>query len=320
MQSIFIILPCYNEDEALPVFWVELKKEIDAFEAKATPPVEFHTVWVDDGSSDQTWKTIEGLRRHGGETVHGVRLARNFGHQSALQAGCEFVARHPAFSKNSIVILMDSDGQHPVNRIPEMVNALNSTSRHLQMVRTEPNQGHTFKKFTGDTFYRCFRFFTNIQMPEGAADFRAVKGDVLLNYLKYTESGRFNRGLFYLAEPPTFIEYVVNARKHGVSKYSLSKMLKLAFFGITNFSNRPLIFVSLGSTILGFTVCIVYLSFEFYRFLHGHEFQPGWFTVMAWISMWGMILSFCLLMISLYLGRIFDETKKRPTYLSREEF
>jgi glycosyltransferase involved in cell wall biosynthesis len=316
MQKNFIILPCFNEEEAISSFWADLRNELKKI---ASAEMQIYTIWVDDGSSDLTWSKIRKLESLEHHFHCGIRFVKNFGHQSAIQAGCEFTYKHPSFDSNSNVIIMDSDGQHPVECISNMIQELKK-SHHVQMVRSDSESVSFFKKTTSKVFYQTFRFLTQINMPEGAADFRGLKGSALKNYLKFTESGRFNRGLFYLTEPPTFLPYQVKERKHGVSKYSLSKMLRLAFFGITNFSNRPLIFASFASTAFGFTVCIGYFAFEMYRLFQGRVFEPGWFTIMAWISMWGMILSFCMLLLSIYLGRVFDESKKRPIYLSREEF
>ena len=318
MRNVFIILPCYNEEEAINSFWIELKQQCQRITNALN--VKMNLVWVDDGSSDATWAKIRALEATEGLGFNGLRFVKNFGHQSALQAGCEFVSKHSDFSAQSIVTLMDSDGQHPVELLEGLISKLLAGARHIQMVRSDDQSVSFFKKITSQFFYRSFRFLTQIEMPEGASDFRGFSGDVLLNYLKFTESGRFNRGLFYLAETPLFLPYQAKVRSHGSSKYSLSKMLRLAFIGITNFSNRPLIFASLFSALFGFLVCLGYLSFELFRLSQGRVFQPGWFTVMAVVSLWGMILSFCMFLLSIYLGRVFDEVKKRPVYLVRDQF
>jgi glycosyltransferase involved in cell wall biosynthesis len=311
MKNAYIILPCFNEQEALPAFWNDLKSELSKPQFQG---FKFKTVWIDDGSSDQTWKVIETLTPASNLHHHGIRFSRNFGHQAAIQAGCDYVSKLPEFTKDSLVIIMDSDGQHPIECLEMILKSLN-THRHVQMIRKETESAGMFKKFSSNLFYQLFRFFTDVDMPNGAADFRGLHGSTLLNYLKFTESGRFNRGLFHLTEPPYYIPYSAKERKHGVSKYNISKMLKLAFVGITNFSNRPLILASFSATAFGFIVCIGYFFYELICLYHGRVFQPGWFTIMAWISMWGMILSFCMFILSIYLGRVFDEAKKRPIYL-----
>jgi glycosyltransferase involved in cell wall biosynthesis len=313
MNPVFLVLPCFNEEEALPHFFLELAPLLESI-----PDRVFFTVWVDDGSNDGTWKVIGSLPESSRIRHHGVSFVRNYGHQAAIQAGCEFVARHPSFSPESRVLILDSDGQHPVAEIPRILRELD-VSRHVQMIRKDTAGVGRTKKSSSSLFYRVFRTFTGMDLPDGAADFRGLQGSVLLNYLQFSESGRFNRGLFHLTEPPFFLSYEARARHHGTSKYTLSKMLRLAFIGITNFSNRPLILASFAATAFGFTVCIGYFLFEFYRLWNGRMFQPGWFTIMAWISMWGMILSFCMLLLSIYVGRIFDETKKRPIYLIKDK-
>ncbi len=313
MNPVFLVLPCFNEEEALPHFHRQLIQVLET-----VPDRDFHAVWVDDGSRDGTWEVIRALPDSPRIRHHGIRFVRNYGHQSAIQAGCEFVATHPAFTPDASVLMLDSDGQHPVTEIPRILHEL-EVSRHVQMLRTETEGVGRTKKSTSSLFYLVFRTFTGMDLPDGAADFRGLRGSVLLNYLRFNESGRFNRGLFHLAEPPFYLNYEAKARTHGVSKYTLVKMLRLAFTGITHFSNRPLILASFAATAFGFTVCIGYFLFEFYRLWNGRVFQPGWFTLMAWISMWGMILSFCMLLLSVYVGRIFDETKKRPIYLVQEK-
>jgi dolichol-phosphate mannosyltransferase len=313
MTQTFIILPCLNEESALPHFKTALTQALDFIQGHA-----FHLIWIDDGSQDQTWAVIKSFEDSDRIHHQGIRFVRNFGHQAAIQAGCESTVSLPQFSSESRVLVMDSDGQHPVECIDKMLTALKEY-RHVQMIRFDTDGASAGKKASSSAFYSLFRTFTDIDLPNGAADFRGMQGSVLLNYLKFTESGRFNRGLFHLAEPPHFLEYTAKARAHGVSKYNLFKMLKLAFVGITSFSNKPLILASFTATTFGFMVCIGYFGFELFRLLNGRTFQPGWFTIMAWISMWGMILSFCMLLLSIYIGRIFDETKKRPIYLIREK-
>lgn len=313
MTRVFLILPCFNEADGLPHFFSELSRTLHTI-----PGMEFHPVWVDDGSQDSTWEKIRGFQ--GSERIHhhGVRFVRNFGHQAAIQAGCEFVASQAGFNSDSRVLILDSDGQHPILEIPRILREL-EVSRHVQMVRMETQGASRAKSSSSSIFYTVFRVFAGLDLPDGAADFRGFVGSVLLNYLRFTESGRFNRGLFHLTEPPLLLPYTALPRKFGTSKYTWIKMLRLAFVGITQFSNRPLLLVSFAATGFGFIVCIGYFVFELWRLFQGRVFQPGWFTIMAWISMWGMILSFCMLLLSVYVGRIFDETKKRPLFLVRED-
>ena len=311
MMNAYIILPCFNEEEALPAFWSDLQHSLSKL---TRHKFHFHAIWIDDGSHDQTWKIIKNLPTIEGYQHHGIRLSRNFGHQAAIQAGCDYVSKLTGFNDDSRVIIMDSDGQHPIECIDSILFSL-QTHRHVQMIRKETESSGLLKNVSSNLFYQLFRFFTDVDMPNGAADFRGLHGSTLINYLKFGESGRFNRGLFHLSEPPFYIPYIAKERKYGVSKYNFSKMLKLAFVGITNFSNRPLILASFTATAFGFAVCIGYFLYELICLYRGRVFQPGWFTIMAWISMWGMILSFCMLILSIYLGRIFDEAKKRPIYL-----
>ncbi len=198
MNPVFLILPCFNEEEALPHFFRELATVLESI-----PDHLFFTVWVDDGSSDATWKVIGTLPESSRIRHHGVSFVRNYGHQSAIQAGCDFVAQHPAFTPEARILILDSDGQHPVTEIPRMLREL-ELSRHVQMLRKDTAGIGRAKKSSSSLFYWAFRTFSGMDLPDGAADFRGLRGAALLNYLRFNESGRFNRGLFHLAEPPFF--------------------------------------------------------------------------------------------------------------------
>jgi dolichol-phosphate mannosyltransferase len=300
----------------LSEFWEELEPYLK--EIQRTQQLTCIAIFVDDGSTDSTWSTINHIISSSDVRSMGIRFVTNFGHQAAIQAGCDRIVRCSDFDAESLILIMDSDGQHPAEALSSMVTKLRSGVCHVQMVREDSNQS-IWKRLTSGAFYRCFRFLSRIDMPAGAADFRGFTGAVLANYLKFGETGRFNRGLFFLAQPPEFIPYVVQPRKFGRSKYNFAKMLKFALVGVTYFSNRPLLLAALGSCLFGFFSCTGYLIFELRRYLAGIIFQPGWFTIMAWISFWGMLLSFCILLLAIYLARVFDETKKRPIYLVREE-
>jgi dolichol-phosphate mannosyltransferase len=316
MDTLFIVLPCFNESAGLSRFWQDLEYQLKKIQQQEN--LKTVSIFVDDGSTDSTWNIITELRATPETEVIGLRLVKNFGHQAAIQAGCERIVRHPNYDAKSLIVIMDSDGQHPPEAISGMITQLRSGARHIQMVRQERTYSW-WKRTSSNAFYRCFRFLSDIEMPAGAADFRGFTGAVLANYLKFGETGRFNRGLFYLADPPEFTPYEVQPRKFGTSKYSVRAMMRFAFFGLTYFSNRPLLLVSLASAVFGFLVCVAYISYMVRSYLNGIAFQPGWFTIIAWVSFWGMLLSFCILLMSVYLARVFEETKKRPVYLIREE-
>ena len=322
-QKIFIISPVFDEEEAVGPF-IEAVIEIHQ---KYLTGNNFFTqlVIVDDGSGDKSYSRIcmraESKKKDlpANFLLTGLSLSRNFGQQAALQAGLEY-----AFEKapeNAFFILMDSDLQHPPQKIPEIVDNLSNGYDHVQVVREEtPGSVSLFKGISSHFFYLIFRYLANIDIRGGSSDFRGASYPFIKAYLRLKERGRFNRGLFYwIGFNRKDIYYRPQCRIYGRTKYSARKMSRLAMEAIFQFSSKPLIIGITFIVALSFIFCSIYFGYELYRYFQGHTFVLGWASIIFIITFWGGAISLGQLLLAIYISRIFTEIKRRPIYVINKE-
>lgn len=314
-RTVFVVGPAYNEESVIGLFIdrvLELKGEISAFG-------NIRLVLVDDGSRDRTSASIRARQERlpDGLSVSLLRLSRNFGHQSAIQAGLQH-----AFDQSrpgDLFVLMDTDLQHPPEWIPKILERLDRGVHHVQMLREEHEDIGLGKKLTSRLFYRAFTWLSDMELDPGSSDFRGMSRECLNAYLGLRERGRFNRGLFrWIGFTTEKVPYQAAARAAGHSKYSTRRMARLAFIGLTYFSSRPLIYGL--ATIVGcaFFFCASYIGLELWRLSRGVEFALGWPSIVFFVTFWGGLLALGQLLLALYVSRIFDEVKARPIYLIEE--
>ena len=310
----FVVLPCFNEESGLALF---IENLIKVLQDKALK--RFELVLVDDGSVDRTWSVIEALREKFSPSlglVHGVRFSRNFGHQAAICAGLDHVMFRLGCREDENVVIMDSDGQHPPELLPLLLDGVTREGfHHVQMVR-ENGSEKIIERVLSRFFYVLFSRLSDLQLPNGASDYRAFSGLFLKRYLEFSESVKFNRGLFYwLGFRTKLIPYRAVSRLAGTTSYTFLKRLRLALTALTYFSSRPLVSGIGLTTAFGLLMCVLYGSVEAYKFFHGNHYVTGWPTLLLAIWFWGSLLSLGQFMIALYLSRVFDEVKARPTYV-----
>jgi len=311
MSRLFVICPCHNEEAALPGVVGRIEAAIGS--------ADWVLVLVDDGSSDATWRVVGDLAAKSPRTV-GLRLSRNFGHQAAVCAGLDWVMGEGAAADEDTIVVMDSDGQHPPEELPRLIEQRSAGPHHVQMIRRDELSGvGPVKRWTSRVFYRVFSWLSGIALRPGSSDFRAFSGYFLRQYLRLHEKVRFNRGLFaWMGFRVVYLDYQAAPRTAGRSSYSLLRMLRLALRGIVYFSSRPLVLTSALITLTGFTFCGAYLVIELVRILRGATYVPGWPTILFVVTLWGSLLSLTQLLTAVYVARIFDEAKGRPIYLIEE--
>src|ERR1044071_1493399 len=241
-----IVGPAYNEERHVDRLYLRLQEVLERFPAAEIPAWEI--VIVDDGSADGTWARIEELNGRDAR-VRGVRLARHFGHQSALIAGL-------AAARGRAVITMDADLQHPPEVIPELVSKWQQGFKIVHGLRRDPPTTSAFKRATSRLYYRLFTFLSGVTIEEGAADFRLLDRQVLDEILRFQEEGLFVRGVVHWVGYDTASVVYEPAERHaGATKYSLRKMLTLGWHGVSAFSLVPLrigIAIGLLSSTLAF--------------------------------------------------------------------
>jgi len=299
-----LVIPVFNEDGNL----LNLYSEIHGVLEKSDFPWEI--VYVDDGSTDSTWQLILDLHRKDSR-VRGVRLSRNFGHQCALIAGL----RH---ARGDVVISMDGDSQHPPKVVSALVEEWRAGSKIVNTIRLDPPDVALFKKITSRFYYRLFSWLGGVNLREGMADFRLLDRQVLNDILDFKEDPLFLRGVVqWVGYPSTTITFQGRKRLSGTTKYTLRRMLKLAWHGVSSFSLIPLrigVLVGVLASILAFC-SVVYAIYS--KVVSGSAI-PGWASTVAILSFLFGILFIYLGLLGEYLGRVVVEVRRRPRYLVSE--
>jgi glycosyltransferase involved in cell wall biosynthesis len=299
-----IVVPAYNEDRNIDVLYIRVR------EAMAGAYPDWELVFVDDGSTDATWKRITDLST-GDPRVRGIRLSRNFGHQSALMAGL-------AAARGRAAITMDADLQHPPDVLPELIRKWQDGFKIVHAVRRDPPTTSAFKRHTSRLYYRLFAFLSGVEIEAGAADFRLLDRQVLDEVLKFQEDGLFLRGIVHWVGYDTAsVTFDCSDRHSGSSKYSLRKMLTLGWHGVSAFSLVPLR--------IGICIGLLSSTFAFLGVLYAivgkwldKEAVPGWASSVAISSLLFAVLFMFLAILAEYVGRIMVEVRRRPRFLVRD--
>lgn len=307
--SLCIVVPCYNEEEALPetahTLFTLLKGMVQAGEV--TP--ESYICLVNDGSSDKTWQVIEGLMGQS-RAFRGVNLSRNFGHQGALLAGL-FTAEADAY------VSIDADLQDDEQKIREMVKLYREGKDIVYGCRDNRETDTWFKRTTADLFYRLREWAGCYTIPNHA-DYRLMSRRAVGALKQFREVNLFIRGIIpLLGFPSAKVHYARKARQQGESKYPLRKMLALAWNGLVNFSEAPLMLcVIVGMA--GIVLSLVLASWAVWRWYVGATI-PGWTSLLMVISVFSSMQFLFLGIIGLYVGKVMRETKHRPVFIVQDD-
>lgn len=301
-----VVAPVYNEQELIPEF---CRRTIAAMETLGEP---FEIVLVNDGSRDRSPEIMRQL--HASDPrIKVVSFSKNFGHQLAITAGMDYAC-------GQAVAIIDSDLQDPPELIPQMIEKWKQGYQLIYAVRAEREGETAFKKATAAMFYRIIRKITNVDIPADTGDFRLMDRKVVDALKSMREHHRFMRGLsVWVGFKQTGITYKRDARKAGETKYPLKKMIRFALDGITSFSYLPLQMATYTGFAIAFLSIIGIIIAVILRLtLNPHAFEGQASTLVSVLFLGGVQLIF-LGIIGEYLGRIYDEVKRRPLYLVAEE-
>ncbi|MFR7902153.1 MAG: glycosyltransferase family 2 protein [Eshraghiella crossota] len=306
-KILYLVIPCYNEEEVLADTAGKLDKKMKELMAEGLIDVKSRIIFVNDGSMDLTWKIIEDL--HNKDTLFGgINLTRNRGHQNALLAGLMTVK-----DDADIVISLDADLQDDINVFDEMLRKNNEGYDVIYGVRNDRKKDSFFKRHTAQMFYKLTNKLGG-DLIYNHADFRLMSRRALEGLAQFEEVNLFLRGIVPLiGYPSTIVEYERKERLAGKSKYPLKKMMSFAIEGITSLSIKPMRFVT-GMGIFVFLVSIAMMIYAFVSYFTGRV-VAGWTSIL--ISVWaigGMVL-LGLGIVGSYIGKIYLETKKRPRYI-----
>ena len=303
--DLFIIVPCYNEEEVLHETNRRLAALLESLEKEGRIRAG-SILYVDDGSHDRTWKLVEEFAASG-SPVKGLKLAHNVGHQQALWAGLEYAAAHA-----DAVVSIDADLQDNVESIREMVDYFNKGIDIVYGVRRERRTDSFFKKTTAQLFYHLMSNLGG-EIVYNHADFRLMSRRAVKALMSYPERNLFLRGMVCsMGYPSAVVYYDREKRFAGESKYPFSKMLSFAVDGITSFSVRPLRYIVLLG-LLFILISIVAIIYGFLSYLEG-DTMPGWTSLLVSIWFIGGMVTTAIGIIGEYVGKIYKEVKRRPRY------
>lgn len=305
LPKLAIVIPCFNEEAVLCETELRLLQVLDQLTASQMIDSDSHLVFVDDGSRDKTWNLIEDASRRESR-IQGLKLSRNRGHQNAVLAGL-------MTSKGDILISADADLQDDLEAIDNMVSAYHEGSDIVYGVRNARATDTWFKRVTAESYYRLLAKF-GVEIVFNHADYRLMSRRAVEALREYREVNLFLRGIIpQLGYKTAVVYYDRNERFAGESKYPLSKMLALAWQGITSFSTTPLRMI----TGLGFIISGGSIAFSVWALgvrLFSDQAIPGWASTVVPIYLIGGIQLLSLGVIGEYLGKIYTETKGRPRY------
>ena len=307
MEKLYVVIPCYNEEEVLSETSTRLEKKMNSLIKNKKIDKESKVVFVNDGSRDSTWDIISSLYKRN-NLFEGINLSRNCGHQNALVAGLLTVR-----DRADIVISMDADLQDDINAIDEMLVKRNDGCEIVYGVRSSRKKDSFFKKFTAEGFYK-FMNKMGVKVIYNHADYRLVSKRVLDEFANYKEVNLFLRGIFPLIGFKSDVVYYERAERFaGESKYPLKKMLSFAWDGISSFSITPIRFIlNMGIVILVLSFCMI-----LYSIIRKYMGQtvPGWTFLNCSLWFLGGIQMLSLGVVGEYIGKIYSEVKARPRYI-----
>lgn len=304
-----LIVPCYNEEEALPFLYnalCDVRKEVTDH--------KFEFIFVNDGSRDKTSSVIKGFAADDPDVKY-IIFSRNFGKEAAMYAGLEK-------SKGDLVAIMDADMQDPPSLIPSMIRSIEADEADIIASRRVNREGEPkIRSFFARMFYKIINRMVEVEIADGARDFRLMKRQVVDAILDLNERQRFSKGIFaWVGFRTKWIEYVNTERVAGETKWSFFKLFKYAIDGIVSFTTVPLrlaTYLGFGFAGLGF----FYLVYYFIRaiILRIYNEVPGYPSLLCFILFIGGLTLMSLGILGEYIGRTFIEVKRRPLYITAEE-
>ena len=307
-KTLYLILPCYNESEVIGETAKRLKDKLSILIQQETIAKNSKIVFVDDGSSDQTWRIIENLHQSD-KIFSGLQLTRNQGHQHALLAGLMHVKDLCDFT-----ISMDADLQVDIDAIDQMIEKYHDGNEIVYAVRDNRDTDTRFKRASASFYYRLLKRMSESRIIAHHADYRLMSRQALMGLSEYKEVNLFLRGMIpLLGLHHDIVYYKREERFAGKSKYPLKKMLQFATEGITSFSVAPLRFIFfLG--LISFIVSFFFGAYFFIQHFIGHTVS-GWSSLIVSIWAIGGLQLLSLGIIGEYIAKTYLETKARPRYL-----
>ena len=307
MNTVSLVVPCYNEEKALPFFYKEICKIADQMQDS-----QFELIFVDDGSRDRTLEICKELKLLDGR-VHYLSFSRNFGKEAALYAGLKAAA-------GDYIAVMDADLQDPPELLKDMLFILqNDNQIDCVATRRTTRKGEPpIRSFFAKSFYKLINKISKAEIMDGARDFRMMTRQVVDAVLSMGEYNRFSKGIFgWIGFRTKWLDYVNVERVAGETKWSFWKLFLYAIDGIIAFSTMPLVIASLSGILFCITAILMAVYFAVKTVLYGDP-VAGFPTLICLILLIGGVQLFCIGILGQYLSKTYLEAKKRPIYIVKE--
>lgn len=307
-NTLYIVVPCYKEEAVLPETSKRLEAKMTSLMEQGKISEKSRIMFVNDGSSDNTWPIIQTLHEKKPEIFSGVNLSRNRGHQNALLAGLLTAVNYA-----DMIISMDADLQDDINAVDAMIDAYHKGYEVVYGVRSKRDTDTFFKRFTAEGFYKVMKAL-GVDIVFNHADYRLMSRRAVEGLSQFSEVNLFLRGIVpQIGYKWTTVTYERAERFAGESKYPLKKMLAFAADGITSFSVKPIRLVFTTGVIV-FIVSVIMLLYALIAKIAGHT-SVGWTSLMGSIWLLGGIQLLGLGVVGEYIGKIYNETKHRPRFI-----
>lgn len=308
MSLLSVIVPCYNEEESVELFYEEMMKNDPFFKEKG---IDVELLYIDDGSRDKTVENVKKLIEKDAR-VHIISFSRNFGKESAMYAGLEK-------SKGDYVVIMDVDLQDPPSLLPEMFGYLEEGYDSVATRRVTRKGEPPIRSFFARAFYRLMKRISKTEIMDGARDYRLMTRQMVNAILQMQEVNRFTKGIYgWVGFKTKWLEFENVERAKGETKWNFWKLLLYSLDGITAFSTVPLMI----SSLMGVLFCMlafILIIFIVIRTLIFGDPVDGWPSLVCIISLISGVQLFCIGIVGQYLAKTYMEVKKRPIYLVKEE-
>lgn len=306
MDKISIVVPCYNEEEALPIYYQTAVPMFDKLNA------DYEIILVDDGSKDKTANIMKELAKQN-KRIKYIVLSRNFGKESAMYAGLKA-------STGDYVAIMDVDLQDPPSLIEEMYNTLLTEDFDCVGSRRVTRKGEPkIRSFFARTFYKMINKMSDTEIVDGARDFRLMKRVMVDAILQMKEYNRFSKGIFsWVGFKTKWLEYENINRSAGETKWSFWKLFKYSLEGIFSFSTAPLRWIAISGITFCFLSIFAAIALIVRKIILPESSVDGWLSLLLVVIFIGGIILFSLGIIGQYLAKTYSETKRRPIYIEKE--
>lgn len=307
MELISVVVPCFNEEAALDLFYKSFFDTVEGFELA----LEYELIFVDDGSTDSTYRRMKELSAND-KRVHYISFSRNFGKEAAMLAGLKA-------AKGDYVTIMDVDLQDPPSLLKEMYETVKSGEYDCAAARRSDRKGEgKIRSLLSDMFYKFINKLSDTEIVQGARDYRLMSRAMVNSVLELTEYNRFSKGIFsWVGYRTKWISYENVTRSAGETKFSMSKLIKYSAEGIIAFSTKPLALASyLGALCL--LLAVIFICIVIGKTLIWGDPVAGYPSMICVILMIGGLQLFTIGILGQYISKTYLEVKKRPKYITKE--